>query len=203
MSYRDARASIGTAAGDARRPTPGTVAADDFRAAFRNHPAGVAIVTADDGGGPAGLTATSVTPVSAEPALLLFTLSSGASAAPVISNAETAVVHLVCAEQVELARRFATSGIDRFAGPVGWTRLATGEPLLGGVDTWLRGRIVDRIAAGDSTVVLLRVVGVHAGRFPRSPLVYLNRTWYSLGAAAVLPGQGTQDPGSRAGGECA
>ena len=31
--------------------------ADDFKAAFRNHPAGVSVVTADPGDGPVGLTA--------------------------------------------------------------------------------------------------------------------------------------------------
>lgn len=36
------------------------VSSEDFKRAFRNHPAGVAIITADAGEGPSGLTATSV-----------------------------------------------------------------------------------------------------------------------------------------------
>lgn len=43
------------------------LSADDFKSAFRNHPAGVSVVTADPGDGPVGLTATSVISVSANP----------------------------------------------------------------------------------------------------------------------------------------
>lgn len=108
--------------------------ADQFAAAFRLHPAGVAIITADDGTGPAGLTATSVISVSARPALLAFSLSACSSTAPRIAAAETVVVHFLGAGQVELAKRFATSGIDRFGPPCRWYRLATGEPVLAEVE---------------------------------------------------------------------
>ncbi|WP_046471090.1 flavin reductase family protein [Allosalinactinospora lopnorensis] len=190
MTFRNASAPAGPTR-DVHRSvpdasSPDTVAAEDFKAVFRDHPAGVSIVTADDGTGPAGLTATSVTSVSAEPALLLFSLAADSSATPGITGSETVLVHLLGAEHLDLAKRFATGGIDRFADTDSWTRLASGEPVLLGVDSWLRGRVVDRMAAGSSIVVLVRVVQVQAGRRPRSPLVYQDRTWYSLGEAATL-----------------
>ncbi len=159
---------------------------EDFKAAFRDYPAGVAIITADDGRGPAGMTATSVVSVSADPALLVFSLSASSSATPLIAGAETVVVHLLGAEQLDLAKRFATGGIDRFADTASWTRLSTGEPLLRGVNSWLRGRITNRVEAGSATVVIVDVLQVLTGRCPDSPLVYRNRTWYSLDDAAVL-----------------
>ena len=55
------------------------LSADAFKRAFRNHAAGVAIITADAGNGPVGLTATSVFSVSAEPALLVFSVSDDSS----------------------------------------------------------------------------------------------------------------------------
>src|SRR5690606_30318111 len=61
--------------------------------------------------------------------------------------------HLLGAGQVELAKRFATGGIDRFAPPCRWHRLPTGEPVLSGVDTWLRGRITEQLTVGGSTLV--------------------------------------------------
>jgi flavin reductase (DIM6/NTAB) family NADH-FMN oxidoreductase RutF len=40
---------------------------DEFKALFRGHPGGVAVITADAGDGPVALTATSVASVSADP----------------------------------------------------------------------------------------------------------------------------------------
>src|ERR1700712_2067372 len=88
---------------------------DAFKLAFRNHPAGVAVITADAGDGPVGLTATSVFSVSAEPALLVFSISALSSSAPTINRADTVVVHLLGADQLELAKLFSTKGADRFA----------------------------------------------------------------------------------------
>lgn len=172
--------------GTMRWSGPGTDIAEEFKAAFRNHPAGVAIITGDDGERPAGLTATSVVSVSVEPAVLAFSLSSSSSATPVIAGSDTVVVHLLGADQLDLAKRFATGGIDRFADANSWTRLATGEPVLSEVGKWLRGRIVRRMEAGSSTVVLVEVLHVHAEKRQGPSLVYQNRTWYSLDEAAVL-----------------
>lgn len=160
--------------------------AERFAAAFRAHPAGVAVITADDGGGPAGLTATSVISVSARPALLAFSLSARSSAAPRVAAADTVVVHLLGSGEVWLAKRFATGGIDRFAPPCRWHRLPTGEPVLSDVGNWLRGRITDRITAGNSTLVLVDVLEVGQGRRSSSPLIYRDRTWYSLDEKAVV-----------------
>ncbi|MUL44314.1 flavin reductase [Streptomonospora sp. PA3] len=172
-------------AGAAPRSAAGE-GSERFKAAFRHHPAGVAVITADDGGGPVGLTATSVIPVSAEPAVLAFSLSAQSSTTPRLVSAETVVVHLLSAGQVEAARRFAASGIDRFADSATWHRLPTGEPVLRGADVWLRAGIAQRVAVGGSTLVVASVLEVRTGGGDRFPLVYQNRTWYTLpGSAAV------------------
>lgn len=154
-----------------------------FKLAFRNHAAGVAVITADAGDGPVGLTATSVFSVSAEPPLLVFSIADRASAAPTITRAETLIVHLLGADQLGLARLCSTSGIDRFADRTLWDRLLTGEPYFPSAPVWIRGRVVNRMAAGASTVV-----AVHAlqARLPPdgdagSPLVYHDRTYHALG----------------------
>ncbi|MGF4046212.1 flavin reductase family protein [Paenarthrobacter nitroguajacolicus] len=158
------------------------LSADDFKSAFRNHPAGVSVVTADPGDGPVGLTATSVISVSANPPLLVFSLSAFSSAAPALARAETVVVHLLGVEQLEVAKVFATSGIDRFADRSSWSRLPTGEPILAHTPTWLRGRVVNRMSAGDSTVMAVQVLQaqVPGPDITSEPLVYHNRTWHSL-----------------------
>lgn len=164
------------------------LSADRFKAAFRNHPAGVAVVTADPGEGPVGLTASSVISVSANPPLLVFSLSAFSSAAPALARAETVVVHLLGADHVHLAKTFATAGIDRFADNDSWSRLVTGEPVLAEAPTWLRGRIVQRMEAGDSTVVAVQVLQAQTPEPEESPdpLVYHNRAWHRLGEQSVL-----------------
>jgi len=167
--------------------------ADDFKAAFRNHPAGVSVVTADPGDGPVGLTATSVFSVSANPPLLVFSLSGNSSSAPALRRAETVVVHLLGADQIELAKTFSTSGIDRFADTSIWTRLVTGEPVLPNANAWLRGKVVNQMEAGDSTVVAVQVLQVNIpdaesrAAEQSHPLVYHNRTWHQLGEHSTMP----------------
>ncbi|WP_345067997.1 flavin reductase family protein [Leifsonia kafniensis] len=168
--------------------------ADEFKAAFRNHPAGVAVITADSGTGPVALTATSVFSISVDPPLLVFSLSDLSSAAPAIRAAETVVVHLLGEPHLALAQLCATSGVDRFADPAMWTRLETGEPCFTMANSWIRGQVVERLAAGSSTVIVVRALQVAAPQ-PDSPLaaaevakplVYHNRVWHSLGDHSAL-----------------
>jgi flavin reductase (DIM6/NTAB) family NADH-FMN oxidoreductase RutF len=165
----------------------GGLSADDFKLAFRNHPAGVAVITADAGEGPVGLTATSVFSVSAEPPLLVFSISGSSSSAPTINKADTVVVHLLAADQLAVAKLFATSGVDRFADPTSWDRLPTGEPFLPAAPVWIRGRIINRMEAGGSTVVAVHAlesrITEHADA---APLVYHNRAWHHIGGHSRL-----------------
>ena len=128
-----------------------------LRAAFRQHAAGVAVVTASGAGKPAGFTATSLTSVAAEPPLLSFGIGTGASSWPAVAEAEYVGVHVLGEEQRELAATFARSGADRFAAPTRWHTGPHGVPVLEGVVAWLVCRVVARVPAGDHRVVLAEV----------------------------------------------
>lgn len=160
----------------------GIVSAEDFKSAFREHPGGVALITADSGHGPVALTATSVASVSADPPLLVFSVSALSSSAPTLTTAETVIVHLLDADHLPLARLGATSGVDRFADRDSWTRLVTGEPVFLGVPRWIRARVLNRFEAGGSTVIVAHALQVHVPE-ERSAgsLVYVNREWHHLG----------------------
>lgn len=170
-----------------------TITPDQFKAAFRNHPAGVTVVTADVGEGPVAMTATSVISVSAVPPLLAFSASELSSSTPTLRAAETLVVHFLTADQLELAKLCATSGVNRFRDGE-WTRLPTGEPMYPDAAVWMRGRVVNRIDAGASTLFLVEglsssVPGIEAGDMDTdlaSPLVYHHRSWHTLGEASKL-----------------
>ncbi|MGW8064346.1 flavin reductase family protein [Streptomyces ziwulingensis] len=150
---------------------PRLAGAELLRSAFRRHAAGVAVITARDGAGPVGFTATSLTSVSAEPPLLSFGIGTGSSSWPAVSAAEYVGVHLLGEHQEDLAATFARSGADRFAAPTVWREGPEGVPVLDGVLAWLVCRVVGRVPAGDHRVVLAEVVlGDPAG--DGSPLLY-------------------------------
>ncbi|SDD08108.1 flavin reductase family protein [Glycomyces harbinensis] len=147
------------------------VGAESFRALFRAHPAGVTVICADAGDGPAGFTATSLTSVSLDPPLVSFAIASTSSAWPTIRDAQSLTVNFLSAEQHVIATRFATSGIDRFGAPTLWSRLESGEPVLDDAPAFLRAVVTERIEAGDHHVVLALVVDAETGG-SHEPLVY-------------------------------
>ncbi|MEU1125519.1 flavin reductase family protein [Streptomyces sp. NPDC005899] len=163
-------------------PAPG-IAPERFKQAFRRHPAGVVVVTTDAGHGPVGFTATSLTSLSLAPPLVSFGVGTSTSSWPHIERATTAVVHFLGAEQRALATTFATSGIDRFAAPTRWTRLAGGEPVLDGVAGWLRLTLRSVVPAGDHRIVIARVEESWLDE-GRSPLLFHDGSYHSLRPAS-------------------
>ncbi|MBM9468884.1 flavin reductase family protein [Nakamurella leprariae] len=164
---------------------------DVFRDIFRNHAAGVALITADDGTAPVALTVTSVGSVSADPPLLMFSLPGRSSVSPVIHRAETLVVHLLGADQLHLAELGATSGVDRFPDAQQWTRLPTGEPLFHAARSWIRGRTVHRFEVGTATIVVVHALesgtqGEHEPGRDGRPLVHHNRTWHAISDRSLV-----------------
>ncbi|MFD9483414.1 flavin reductase family protein [Streptomyces sp. NPDC059991] len=142
-----------------------------FRAVFRQHAAGVAVITAQRGGRPVGFTATSLNSVAAEPPLLSFGIGTGSSSWPVVSEAEHIGVHILGEHQEDLAATFARSGADRFGGDTRWRPGPEGVPVLDGVLAWLVCRVVARIPAGDHRIVVGEAVfGEPAGA--GRPLLY-------------------------------
>lgn len=172
----------------------GSIDADTFKAAFRLHPAGVAVVTADpDGEHPVAMTVSSLASVSVDPPMLVFSASAISSSTPALERSETVVVHMLGAGQLWLAQLGATSGIDRFADTEKWRRLPTGEPVFPDVYAWLRGKIVYRLEAGASIICVVHVIEAQvpnpaeAAEAPvTTPLVYHARTWHQLGDHSTI-----------------
>ena len=166
----------------------GGIGADRLKHAFRFHPAGVALVTADAGDGPVALTASSVASVNAEPPVLTMSISSATSSARTLTRTDTLVVHLLDADDLELAQLGAARGVDRFADTTRWSRLPTGEPYFPEVATLLRGRVVARMVFGASTVLAVHVLEAQLQDelSHRAPLVYHDRTWHRLDATTRL-----------------
>ncbi|WP_433794681.1 flavin reductase family protein [Actinoplanes sp. CA-252034] len=160
-----------------------TVDPDLFRQLLRQHAAAVVVITAP--GEPAtGFTATSFTSVSLDPPLVSFCLAKSASAWPAVEAADTVAVHVLGQEQEHVARTFSTRGIDRLAEHGDWQPGPDGVPLLGGVLARLVCRVVDRVVAGDHTIVLASpLTGEHGLGEASAPLVYHSGRYVALNQA--------------------
>ncbi|MET4639836.1 flavin reductase family protein [Mycetocola sp. 2940] len=129
----------------------------------------------------------SVVAVSAEPPVLIFSVSDLSSSSPALRLASTVVVHLIDADRIDIAKLGSTSDIDRFANTGIWARLPTGEPYFTGVKLWIRGEVIEQFRVGSATVIAVHAV--EAQLSPRSPaLVHHSRAWYALGPHSEIAG---------------
>lgn len=91
------------------------------------------MITADAGQGPLAQSSSLVASVSAQSPLLLFSVSVLSSTAWVLAPTATVVLHFLDAQDIEVTKLGATSGIDRFTQAQTWTRLESGESDYDGV----------------------------------------------------------------------
>lgn len=152
---------------------------DDFRSAFRGHPAGVALITAATPEGPVGLTASSVASVSIDPPTISFSVTKEGGSAGGVLQADSFVVHLLGEPHIPLALAFSTPGAERFTADQGWQTLETGEPHLPSAPVAIRARAAEIVRAGSSRLVLAEVLSIRQGP-PSAPLVYQNRRFHVL-----------------------
>lgn len=126
-----AAAATATAApADSSAAQPCSVTPQSLRAALGMFATGVTVITTRDAQGQAwGLTANSFNAVSLNPPLVLWSLVRTSSSFPGFSAASHYAVNVLTAAQLPLARRFASRGIDRWAG-VDFRQGEGGSPVL-------------------------------------------------------------------------
>jgi flavin reductase (DIM6/NTAB) family NADH-FMN oxidoreductase RutF len=158
--------------------SPATQLTDDFKAGFRLHPAGIALVVAMTPLGPVGLTVSSLASVSADPPMLSFSVAAARGSAGALLKAERVDVVLLSVAQATTATAFATPNAARFTAEQGW-RLDDGRARLEGARATFHGRIAQVVPAGDSRLVLVEVSAIELGE-PAEPLLYHARTYRRL-----------------------
>ncbi|WP_049575873.1 flavin reductase family protein [Nocardiopsis sp. SBT366] len=168
----------------ARTPAHTRAEADRFRATMRHHPAGVVVITASVGGTPVGLTATSFTSVSLDPPLISFYVADASTTWPTLRRAGEFGVHLLGEGQEDVAVRFASKGVDRFAHPTSWRPGPDGVPLLDGAVAHLVCTRFDTRLIGDHWLVVGEVTHTLVLADPRPPLLY-----HRGGFATVAPSE--------------
>lgn len=157
-----------------------------FKAAFGQHPAGIAIITVAGPEGPVGLTASSVSSISAQPPILGFSLQARRGSAAIVADAASFLVHFLDADNVDLARAFSISGAPRFGQDMPWEQSPTGEPRLLGVRRVLRAVPLARVKAGPALVFNAAVVENMGDEGSGEPLVYHQRQFHGLSRRSVI-----------------
>ncbi|WP_180685751.1 flavin reductase family protein [Streptomyces gossypiisoli] len=168
---------------------------DEFRAAMSRLAAGVVLVTArepaldpDDPQAPAGedvgMTATAFMSVSLDPPLVLVSLREGARMDDLLAEQPVWAVSVLSESQRHIAGRFAMKGriSDRLLfEDIPYVRgEATGAPLVGGALAALECRTEQRVAAGDHTLVIGRVLTARMPSADGGPLLYFKGRYRHL-----------------------
>jgi flavin reductase (DIM6/NTAB) family NADH-FMN oxidoreductase RutF len=133
---------------------------------------GVAVITARrSDGSPCGLAATSIASFSAHPPSLLVSISHASRCHDALTASESFGVHLLRADELELAQVFAGTGNDKFAG-IDW-HWDDDVPELEGTLAYLRCSRADNFQRYDHTVL---IGDLNRGRMgPGEPLLYARR----------------------------
>ncbi|MFT3687657.1 flavin reductase family protein [Paenirhodobacter sp.] len=134
-----------------------------LRDALGQFATGVTIVTTRTAEGqPVGLTANSFASVSLDPPLVLWSAARASMRHQHFAAAQQFAIHVLGAEQEELARHFTRNGMD-FTG-IGWQPGAGGVPLLDGVLARFDCVTEATHEGGDHTIIIGRVT-----RFMQDP----------------------------------
>lgn len=154
---------------------------DSFKKVMSSWPTGVAIITAtakDESNRPLGILCNSLTSISLDQRLLLWTVDHGSGTYPYWLKAEEWVAHFLADDQEELVKRFAKKGVlDKFEG-LEYSTTQGGIPLLDDVVARLHCRTTQRVETHDHTIILGQVHAMESCE--RSPMVYALREFQPL-----------------------
>jgi flavin reductase (DIM6/NTAB) family NADH-FMN oxidoreductase RutF len=149
----------------------GSIDGATFRRVLGHYPTGVCVITATDSDGTAaGMVVGSFTSVSLDPPLVAFFPDKGSSSWPRIAAAAKFCVNVLASDQLDLCRRFASRGGNKFEG-VSHRLSDNGSPILDGVIAWIDCALHATHEAGDHLIVLGQVHALEVDK-PGSPLLF-------------------------------
>jgi 4-hydroxyphenylacetate 3-hydroxylase, reductase component len=155
------------------------IAAPALRHALGRFATGVTIVGCrGDDGSPVGLTANSFNSLSLEPPLVLWSLRSESPKLAPFLAARHFAVNVLAEAQLDLSRRFAALGTDRFAAGL-WSEGIGGAPVLAGCAANFECEQVSNQVAGDHVLFIGRVLRL--AEAPLAPLVFQAGHYRMLG----------------------
>lgn len=153
----------------------------DLRAAFGQFLTGVTVVTTLDAAGePSGFTANSFSSLSLDPPLLLFSVGKDSNTFDDFATDNGFVVHVLAADQQDLAIRFAAKGrgADRFDG-VRWSPGLSELPVLAEALATFECSREGTHEGGDHLILVGRIERLTMGDDTRPALGYFRSTYIS------------------------
>ena len=141
-----------------------------LRQVFGAFPSGVTAVAAVVDGQPVGLSASSFTSVSLEPALVSICVTHTSATWALLRHTPRLGVSILSADQERAGRQLGTRGTDRFAG-LNWRNSTDGAVFLDQASAWLDTSIWKVVRAGDHDIVVLAVHDLDADH-EIGPLVF-------------------------------
>jgi flavin reductase (DIM6/NTAB) family NADH-FMN oxidoreductase RutF len=150
----------------------------ELRRVMGHFATGVAVITTKDKDGvPNGLTANAFLSLSLNPPLVLISVDKSAQCYACFECENGFTVNFLGEDQEELSRRFATKGIDKFAG-LQWHEGINGAALLDGVLGYVECKIRQCLDGGDHTIVVGEVLDAHAAG--ERPLLFFKGKYQRL-----------------------
>jgi flavin reductase (DIM6/NTAB) family NADH-FMN oxidoreductase RutF len=142
-----------------------------FRSVLGRFATGVVAITAIDRetGGPTGLAANSFTSVSLDPPLVAFCVAHTSSTWPRLRVADRICINILSELQLDVCRRLAMKGGDKFA-TIDWTTSPGGGPVIEEALAWIECTIESEYPAGDHMIVVARVH--HLDHHEGEPLLF-------------------------------
>lgn len=150
----------------------------ELRRVMGHFATGVAVITTKDKDGvPNGLTANAFLSLSLNPPLVLISVDKSAQCYACFERENGFTVNFLGEDQEELSRRFATKGIDKFAG-LQWHEGINGTAVLDGVLGYVECKIRQCLDGGDHTIVVGEVLDAHAAG--ERPLLFFKGKYQRL-----------------------
>jgi flavin reductase (DIM6/NTAB) family NADH-FMN oxidoreductase RutF len=171
----------------------------DFRSAMRRLAGGVSVVTVGRGEDITGMTVTSVSSLSVDPATLIVSVNRESSSWPLLKRYGAFGVNILAADQIEVAERFSGKGgfkgAERFTG-ASWATRVSGVPLLVGALSAIDCEVEDVIERHSHAIVVGRVLDVEISSH-QAALAYWQGAYIAIGPSgdAIQPvGFGLSEP---------
>lgn len=159
---------------------------ESLKQAMRRTASTIAVVTARGETESRGVTVSTFTMVSLDPAIVSFSLQRYAQMEEVLRTADRFHVHILKHDQAALARRFASRG-RKGSEQFGRIPVREGdEPRLSGVLATITAASHSTVPVGDHTIVLGQVIEVEIG--DGRPLLYHDRSYRQVGERVQDPG---------------
>lgn len=141
-----------------------------FRHVVGHLASGVTVLTTAAGDEKYGMTASSVTSLSAEPPMMLACINNAVPTAEAVSRAGAYVVNVLGEHQGELARQFAVASADKYRNVAVHSGGDLGLPMLTDALAHVECEVTEKVVGGTHSIFIGRVVSARAG--DGKPLTY-------------------------------